>query len=44
MLVNVFSTTPRVKTAQGGPLVGVALNLSFIAAIVALAFIACAGL
>jgi len=47
MLVNVFSNTtpPRVKTAEGVSIVGVAaLTLSFMAAIVALASVACAGL
>jgi hypothetical protein len=46
MLLNVFSNTtpPRVRMAEGGPLVGLALSLSFLAVIVALAFIACAGL
>jgi hypothetical protein len=46
MLVNVFSNTtpPRVNTAEGVSIVGLALSLSFMAAIVALAFVACAGL
>jgi hypothetical protein len=46
MLANVFSNTtpPRVKTAEGVSIVGAALSLSFMAAIVALAFVACAGL
>jgi hypothetical protein len=46
MLVNVLSNTtpPRVKTAKGVSIVGLALSLSFMAAIVALAFVACAGL
>jgi hypothetical protein len=46
MLVNVFGNTtlPRVRMAEGVPLVGLALSLSFLAAIMALAFIACAGL
>ena len=45
MLVNVFSNTtpPRVK-AEGVSIVGLALSLFFMAAIVALAFVACAGL
>ena len=46
MLVNVFrnSTPPRVKTAEGAPIAGLALSLFFMAAVVALAFVACAGL
>jgi len=47
MLVNLFSndtTVPRVKTAEGVSIVDVALTLSFMAAIVALVFVACAGL
>jgi hypothetical protein len=47
MLVNVFSndtTPPRVNTAEGVPIASIALALSFMAAIVALAFIACAAL
>jgi hypothetical protein len=46
MLVNVFddTTPPRVKTAEGVPIVGLALTLSFMVAIAALAFVACAVL
>ena len=46
MLVSVFSNTtpPRVKTAEGAPIVGLALSLFFMAAIVVLAFVACVGL
>jgi hypothetical protein len=46
VLVNVLSNTtpPCVKTAEGVSIVGLALSLSFMAAIVALAFVACAGL
>ena len=47
MLANVFSndtTPPRVNTAEDVPIVGVALSLFFMAAIVALAFVACAAL
>ena len=47
MLVNLFSndtTLPRVKTAEGVSIVDVALTLSLMAAIVALVFVACAGL
>jgi hypothetical protein len=47
MLVNVFSNDtapPRVNTAEGVPIVGLALTLSFMASIVALAFVACAAL
>jgi hypothetical protein len=46
MLANVFnSTTPaRVEKAEGVPLLGLALGLCFMAAIAALAFVACAAL
>jgi hypothetical protein len=47
MLANVFSnnTTPaRVEKAEGVPLLGLALSLSLMAAIAALAFVACAAL
>jgi len=46
MLANVFSntTSPRVTKAADVPLVSLALSLLFMAAIVVLAFIACAGL
>jgi hypothetical protein len=46
MLANVFSNTtqPRVKDAEGVPLLGLALSLSLMAAIAALAFVACAAL
>jgi hypothetical protein len=46
MLANVFSsTTPaRVEKAEGVPLLGLALSLCFMAAIAALAFVACAAL
>ena len=42
VLVNVLSNTtpPCVKTAEGVSIVGLALSLSFMAAIVALAFVA----
>jgi hypothetical protein len=45
MLANVFSnttTTPRVEEAEGVPLLGLALSLCLMAAIAALAFVACA--
>ena len=47
MLANVFSnnTTPaRVEKAEAVPLLGLALSLSLMAAIAALAFVACAAL
>jgi hypothetical protein len=47
MLANVFSnttTTPRVEEAEGMPLLGLALSLYLMAAIAALAFVACAAL
>jgi hypothetical protein len=47
MLANVFSnttTTPRVEEAEGVPLLGLALSLCLMAAIAALAFVACAAL
>ena len=46
MLANVFSnTTPRrVGEAEGVPLLGFALSLCLMAAIAALAFVACAAL
>jgi hypothetical protein len=45
MLANVFSnTTPRVEKAEGVPLLGLALSLCLMAAIAALAFLACAAL
>ena len=47
MLVNVLQqhdAATRVKTAEGVPIGGLALILSFMAAIVALAFVAWAGL
>jgi hypothetical protein len=47
MLANVFSnttTTPRVEEAEGVPLLGLALSLCLMAAIAALAFVACAVL
>jgi hypothetical protein len=46
MLVNVFGNTtpPCVKTPEGVPIVGLAVSLFFMAAIVVLAFVACAGL
>jgi hypothetical protein len=47
MLVNVFSndtTPPRVNAAEGVAIASLALALSFMAAVVALAFIACAAL
>jgi hypothetical protein len=46
MLANVFSntTSTRAREAADVPLVGLVLSLLFMAAIVALAFIACAGL
>ncbi len=45
MLANVFSNTtpPRVEKA-GVPLLGLALSLCLMAAIAALAFVACAAL
>jgi hypothetical protein len=42
MLANVFSNTPRVEKAV--PLLDLALSLCFMAAIAALAFLACAAL
>ena len=47
MLANVFSnttTTTRVEKAEGVPLLGLALSLCLMAAIAALAFVACAAL
>jgi hypothetical protein len=45
MRANVFSNTmPRVEKADGVPLVGLALSLCLMAAIAALAFVACAAL
>ena len=47
MLANVFSnnTTPtRVEKAEGLPLLGLVLSLALMAAIAALAFVACAAL
>ena len=46
MLANVFSNTtpPRVEKAEGVPLLGLALSLCVMAAIAALAFVACAAL
>ncbi len=47
MLANVFSnttTTPRVEKAESVPLLGLALSLCLMAAIAALAFVACAAL
>ena len=47
MLANVFSnnTTPtRVEKAEGLPLLDLVLSLALMAAIAALAFVACAGL
>jgi hypothetical protein len=46
MLANVFSNTTSTRTREAAdvPLVGLALSLLFMAAIVVLAFIACAGL
>ena len=46
MLANVFSntTTTRVEKAEGVPLLGLALSLRVMAAISALAFVACAAL
>jgi hypothetical protein len=46
MLANVFSntTSTRVTKAADVPLVSLALSLLFMAAVVMLAFIACAGL
>jgi hypothetical protein len=45
MRANVFSnTTPRVEKADGVPLLGLALSLCLMAAIAALAFVACAAL
>jgi hypothetical protein len=47
MLANVFSnnTTPtRGEKAEGLPLLGLVLSLALMAAIAALAFVACAGL
>jgi hypothetical protein len=45
MLANVSSNTtpPRVEKDEGVPLLGLALNLCLMAAIAALAFIACAA-
>jgi hypothetical protein len=46
MLANVFSnntTPPRVEKAEGVPLLGLALSLCLMAAIAALAFVACAA-
>jgi len=46
MLANVFSNTtpPRVEKTEGVPLLGLALSLCLMAAIAALAFVACAAL
>jgi hypothetical protein len=44
MLANVYSNTARVEKAEGVPLLGLALSLCFMAAIAALAFLACAAL
>jgi len=46
MLGNAFSntTSTRATKAADAPLLGLALSLLFVAAIVVLAFIACAGL
>ena len=46
MLANAFSntTSTRATKAADSPLFGLALSLLFMAAIVVLAFIACAGL
>jgi len=46
MLANVFSntTSTHATKAADAPLVGLALSLLFMAAIVVLAFVACAGL
>ena len=46
MLANVFSNTTSTGTREAAdvPLVGLALSLLFMAAIVVLAFVACAGL
>ena len=46
MLANVFgnTTSTRATKAADAPLVGLALSLLFMAAIVVLAFVACAGL
>ena len=46
-LANVFSnntTPPRVEKAEGVPLLGLALSLCLMAAVAALAFVACAAL
>jgi hypothetical protein len=47
MLANIFSnttTTTRVEKSEGVPLLGLALSLCLMAAIAALAFVACAAL
>jgi hypothetical protein len=44
MLANVYSNTAHVEKAEGVPLLGLALSLCFMAAIAALAFLACAAL
>jgi hypothetical protein len=46
MLANVFSntTTTRVEKAEGVPLLALVLSLCLMAAIAALAFVACAAL
>ena len=46
MLANVFSntTSTRATKAADAPIAGLALSVLFMAAIVVLAFVACAGL
>ena len=44
MLANVYSNTAHVEKAEGVPLLGLALSLCLMTAIVALAFVACAAL
>jgi hypothetical protein len=44
MLANVFSNTTTTPAREGVPLLGLALSLFLMAAIAALAFVACAAL
>jgi hypothetical protein len=44
MLANVFSNTTPPRVEEGVPLLGFALSLCLMAAIAALAFVACAAL
>jgi hypothetical protein len=44
MLANVFSNTTTIEKAEGVPLLALVLSLCLMAAIAALAFVACAAL